>query len=505
MLDRWREATDQGRPGIPRQELLAYFRQAAEGLDYLHEQSVHHRDIKPQNLLLVGDTLKVGDFGLARALAHSVTGHTGALTLAYAAPEFFEGQTTCQSDQYSLAVAYCQLRGGRLPFPGTVAQMVAGHLHRSPDLTMLPEEERPAVHRALSKTPRQRWPNCRAFVDAIAGARKVRGRPRRRWLAVLAVALGLGVLPFIPARDKHPEGLTFVRRFGPPPPHGNIRCVVAGYVGAPLERSVAFSNGAGGPALWDPATGTAIRRFAADAGPCAALAPFSAPLALSGGDDGIIILWDLASGKEVRRFVGHKASVSSVAFSPDGRQVLSGACDRTVRLWDRETGRELRCCRGHQSIVTSVAFGSRGRRALSGGWDGTVRLWDLEAGAQLKQLEGHTGKVNCVAFSKDGRLGASGGEDRTIRLWDLQGGQEVRRFEGHRDGVFGVAFWDYDRLLSVGGHTLRIWDTQSGQQLYCSAEMPSAAQSLCWFGLDGRQHIVVGTEHDGLCLWRLPR
>jgi WD40 repeat protein len=86
----------------------------------------------------------------------------------------------------------------------------------------------------------------------------------------------------------------------------------------------------------------------------------------------------------------------------------------------------------------------------------TVRLWDLEAGAQLKQFEGHSGKVFCVAISQDGRLGASGGEDRTVRLWDLEGGQEVRRFEGHRGAVFGVAFWNYDRVLSVGGDSIRI-------------------------------------------------
>lgn len=48
--------------------------------------------------------------------------------------------------------------------------MVAGHLHKEPDLTMLPEEERPAVARALAKNPEDRWPDCRAFVEAIGKA-----------------------------------------------------------------------------------------------------------------------------------------------------------------------------------------------------------------------------------------------------------------------------------------------------------------------------------------------
>ena len=122
--------------------------EAAKGIDFLNEprhpsggkqpQGIQHRDIKPQNLLLVGGSVKVADFGLARLLEQTVTGHTGSMTPAYAAPEFFHGQTSSQSDQYSLAVTYCHLRGGRLPFRGSLAEVMAGHLGKEPDLTMLP-------------------------------------------------------------------------------------------------------------------------------------------------------------------------------------------------------------------------------------------------------------------------------------------------------------------------------------------------------------------------------
>src|SRR5262249_37806030 len=116
----------------------------------------------------------VADFGLTKLLQHTIIQTTsGALTPAYAPPEFLNGQVSRWSDQYSLAVTYCQLRAGQLPFGGNAGQLVAGHLLLSPDLRMLPEPERPTVARALAKQPDQRWPSCRALVNALAaGARE---------------------------------------------------------------------------------------------------------------------------------------------------------------------------------------------------------------------------------------------------------------------------------------------------------------------------------------------
>lgn len=170
LLARLEEAQQQGHVGIPRDELLEYMRDAARGIDFLNQQKVQHRDIKPHNLLLFGGSVKVADFGLAKLMEHTVNDHSGAVTPAYAAPEFLKNLTSPCSDQYSLAVTYCQLRGGRLPFGGNPAQMVTGHLMLPPDLKMLPAGEQVAVARALAKEPAERWTTCRALVDALAGA-----------------------------------------------------------------------------------------------------------------------------------------------------------------------------------------------------------------------------------------------------------------------------------------------------------------------------------------------
>jgi serine/threonine protein kinase len=164
------EAQRAGLPGIPIEPLCEYMREAAKGIDYLCKVQIVHRDIKPKNLLLVGGGVKVADFGLAKFLEQALASSSGAMTPSYAAPEFFRGEASGQSDQYALAVSYCELRGGRLPFTGTVAELMAGHLMNPPDLSMLPEPERPVVARALAKNSSERWPDCRSFVRALEQA-----------------------------------------------------------------------------------------------------------------------------------------------------------------------------------------------------------------------------------------------------------------------------------------------------------------------------------------------
>jgi formylglycine-generating enzyme required for sulfatase activity len=200
LTDRLATAQRQGLLGVPLQELLEYMRDAARGIDHLNAIHIQHRDIKPQNLLLVGGGVKVGDFGLAKLLQHTLTGHSGAYTPAYVAPEFLSGHTSSHSDQYALAVSYCQLRGGRLPFEGPITQVLTGHALHPPDLTMLPAAERPAAARALAKEPKERWGSCREFVQALASATAglQRGQPRAESRPV-APALPLpGPLDFAP-------------------------------------------------------------------------------------------------------------------------------------------------------------------------------------------------------------------------------------------------------------------------------------------------------------------
>ena len=172
LRDLFRKSRDKGLPGVPRDKLLPLLRDAADALDYIYEEhSLQHLDIKPENLLIVGNRLKLGDFGLLKNIYERGASLVSGLTPTYAPPELFEGKPTRQSDQYSLAIVYQHMLTGELPFEGaTSAQLAREHLAGVPRLTLLPRSERPIIARALSKVPSERFTSCAELIACLAAA-----------------------------------------------------------------------------------------------------------------------------------------------------------------------------------------------------------------------------------------------------------------------------------------------------------------------------------------------
>ncbi len=122
---------DRGRLLSPSQALMVAL-EAARGLDYAHRQGLVHRDIKPANLLFGEDRrLRVGDFGLARALAEAAWTEPAGVVLGtarYASPEQAKGETVGpKTDVYALALVIVESITGTVPFAAdtTVATLMA--------------------------------------------------------------------------------------------------------------------------------------------------------------------------------------------------------------------------------------------------------------------------------------------------------------------------------------------------------------------------------------------
>ncbi len=168
--DRFRQCQAEGLPGIPRPELIGYLEEAAEALDMIAAKyGLQHLDVKPQNLFLVSEHVKVGDYGLVRRMEQAQGDNHSGFTPRYTAPEVFLGGVDARSDQYSLALVYMELLTGAFPYRGkSTQQLILQHVSGAPDLSALPAADQPAVERALAKEPASRFETCAAFVRALA-------------------------------------------------------------------------------------------------------------------------------------------------------------------------------------------------------------------------------------------------------------------------------------------------------------------------------------------------
>jgi serine/threonine protein kinase len=172
---------------LPAAEVCRHLTQVAEALDFLNARQhlldgqrvgIQHCDVKPSNILLLGDQAKLCDFGLAASTASQVRMHRRQGTPDYAAPEVFLGRLSQHCDQYSLAITYCALRSGTLPFP-PINHLRGSWPQRRPsaDLSMLSEKEQPIVARALRAVPQDRWPSCCTLMAELRAALGSETRP----------------------------------------------------------------------------------------------------------------------------------------------------------------------------------------------------------------------------------------------------------------------------------------------------------------------------------------
>lgn len=197
---------------LPVAEALAITRQVARGLACAHAAGIVHRDLKPGNVMLLPDgTVKILDFGIAKALGESASETTAAFgTVSYMAPEQIRGQTVDgRADLWAVGVLLYEMLTARKPFAGDHEVAVAHAIvHDEP---VPPSKLRPGVPADVENivlTLLQKDPSARpATVDDLiadlaaveidapkARRRRVRTRSRRLTRRGLVAALGAGLI-----------------------------------------------------------------------------------------------------------------------------------------------------------------------------------------------------------------------------------------------------------------------------------------------------------------------
>lgn len=154
--------SQRGQPGLPVDQAIEYVRQTCEALQYVHDQQIVHRDVKPQNLILAEHGVVLVDFGIARLLDETESpGTVGIGTPRFMAPEVFAGGSVSpRTDVFGVAATLWTLIAGRTPVYAEPTQLSS----LNPDVS--PELER-TIAAGLEMVPERRVASVTAFAKAL--------------------------------------------------------------------------------------------------------------------------------------------------------------------------------------------------------------------------------------------------------------------------------------------------------------------------------------------------
>ncbi|MGB3262793.1 MAG: serine/threonine-protein kinase, partial [Microcoleus sp.] len=395
-------------------QILSLLKDLLPVLQFVHDRSVIHRDIKPPNIIrrrisqtpiaytyptLTGELVLV-DFGAAKVVEGLKETGTVIGSPEFVAPEQIRGQAVYASDLYSLGVTCIYLLTQISPFDLFDINQDAWVWR-----DFLKVQIDPKLSRILDKT--------------------IEPSLSRRYKSVAEVL-----------KDLQPQQSAGTRTGTPP--------AAAPKISVP-QRTAAVQN-----PVPPTVAGTTI-----PVPPMQRVVPARAPT------------W-----RCVHTLVGHSNAVTSVAFSPDGATLASGSEDKTIEIWKLDAGKRWYTLTGHSEWVTCVAFSPDGQILASGGRDKMIHIWDLNKGKWWYALTGHSDRVSAVAFSRDGQVLASGSRDKTVQLWNLNKGRPMSALSGHAGGVEAVAFSPGGEFLASGSRdkTVQLWDWQSGRSICTLAE-----------------------------------
>lgn len=429
-------------------------------LDFIHQHKVIHRDVKPENIIrrnslpttMTGWGTNLGelvlvDFGAAKVFNDSAVLEAGTVigSPEYVAPEQIRGRAIYASDLYSLGVTCIYLLTQLSPFD-------------------------------LYDINSDRWVWRDYASDRVSSKlglvldKMLASNPNRRYGSAVEVAEELHLLglskqkiersPSIPSPvpSRMPTPAPIPAPTPAPAPRRRTSPTLP-----PPEAGASISLPTPQQSKWKCAL-TLTGHF--DSVTSVAFSPDGKTLA-SGSRDKTIEIWDLKQGRRWYTLTGHEDAVEAIAYSPDGKALASGSRDKTVEIWDLDKGKRWYTLIGHGDWVYSVAFSPAEEILASAGKEKSIEIWDLKKGKRWYSLVGHSDRIYGIAFSPDGEVLVSASRDKTVKVWNVKKGQELFTLKGHGDWVRTVAFSPSGATFASGSRdgTIKLWQNNIGQEV----------------------------------------
>ncbi|HHH76647.1 MAG TPA: serine/threonine protein kinase, partial [Phycisphaerae bacterium] len=172
-----RELLTNSPAGLGTQKSAYFLREIVKGLTFLHDCGIVHRDLKPGNIFYEDGYVKIGDYGLSKAMSAGIaSGQTITVgTVHYMAPEIGDGRYDRSIDIYALGIVLYEMLTGNVPFAGdSIRQILMKQMSSNPDLAGVAEPFASAIVRAMDKDPAKRFQTAQEMVEAIFGSENIR-------------------------------------------------------------------------------------------------------------------------------------------------------------------------------------------------------------------------------------------------------------------------------------------------------------------------------------------
>lgn len=187
-------------------------------------------------------------------------------------------------------------------------------------------------------------------------------------------------------------------------------------------------------------------------------------LLVSGSRDRTIKLWNLRTGKALYTLSGHAAPVTAIAFSADGSLLISSSEDRTLRFWHVKTGTLLRTLTGYE-VFTTLALSADRQLLVGCGQNGRVHFWRLNTDPIAYGIYDQETLMVSVALSRDGQQVITGSSQHLIAMHQGRTGELLRTWAAHFTVVTAIALNPVNPSFAAGGEdgTLQCWADQTAQ------------------------------------------
>jgi WD40 repeat protein/DNA-binding SARP family transcriptional activator len=238
--------------------------------------------------------------------------------------------------------------------------------------------------------------------------------------------------------------------------------------------------------VMDLTTGRTVREIAVVDGPGGtSFRPDGKQIAIASFDQPLAVVVDASSGTEVFTLAGHKASLSDVAWSPDGRWIATSSFDGSTRIWDADGGTSRFTLFGHGASVEDLAWSPGSDRLVTGSSDGTAKVWRITEGGPLElgslSAQDTRSGVHGVAFSPDGDRVMTGDVAITaVKVWDVSitGDAEWANLPAVPSFPGSAAFTPDGRRLvtSTVDGSVTVWDPETWETLLTFGPRSPAAQ-----------------------------